>query len=200
MPSKNIKKLPVVNLIKILVCSKSHQLNTRTWRVSLLKLKAYVFYHELVTGSVEWHLFLLHQVPFELTPNAQIWPRNLNTLIGGTADSIYLVIADLGSKSGSGLDFILGQCFLERFYSVYDTAHSKVGLAYTKHTFADTNWDNPSPAIPMTLIPDFPVMKWYIIYGTFTLINLYTLVFFPLFSFVALLVATDIRVFTIPRY
>jgi cathepsin E len=84
-------------------------------------------------------LFLLDQVPFELTPNAQIWPRNLNTRIGGTAGSIYLIVGNIGTKSGSGLDYTLGQVFLERFYSVYDTAHSRVGLARTRYTEAATN-------------------------------------------------------------
>jgi len=80
-------------------------------------------------------------VPFELTPNAQIWPRNLNTLIGGTTgqDDIYLMVSDVGTNFGSGLDFILGQAFLERFYSVYDTANHRVGLAKTKFTHAKTN-------------------------------------------------------------
>jgi saccharopepsin len=49
---------------------------------------------------------------YELTPNAQIWPRSLNTAIGGTTDSIYLVISSTGSSSGSGLDFTNGYCFL----------------------------------------------------------------------------------------
>lgn len=43
---------------------------------------------------------------FELTANAQIWPRSQNSELGGDADSIYLVVADMGSQSGSGLDFI----------------------------------------------------------------------------------------------
>lgn len=51
-------------------------------------------------------------VPFFLTPNAQIWPRSLNTDIGGTSDSIYLVVSDIGTPSGSGLDFISGYTFL----------------------------------------------------------------------------------------
>jgi cathepsin E len=29
--------------------------------------------------------------------------------------------------------------FLERFYSVFDTANQQVGLAYTPFTFANTN-------------------------------------------------------------
>ncbi|KAF8191217.1 aspartic peptidase A1 [Pholiota molesta] len=76
---------------------------------------------------------------FELTPNAQIWPRSLNTNIGGSASSIYLVVGDAGSNSGAGLDFIAGLTFLERFYSVYDTANGRVGLATTSFTDATTN-------------------------------------------------------------
>lgn len=43
---------------------------------------------------------------FELTANAQIWPRALNSMLGGSDDKIYLVVADMGSPSGQGLDFI----------------------------------------------------------------------------------------------
>ncbi|KAJ3556141.1 hypothetical protein NM688_g2188 [Phlebia brevispora] len=68
---------------------------------------------------------------FALTPNAQIWPRTLNTLIDGTADKIYLVVGNLGRPTGSGNDFTDGQVFLERFYSVYDSASNSVGLANT---------------------------------------------------------------------
>ena len=46
------------------------------------------------------------QEDFELTPDAQIWPRSLNSELGGDSDSIYLVVADLASQSGQGLDFI----------------------------------------------------------------------------------------------
>ncbi|KAF8871378.1 acid protease [Gymnopilus junonius] len=76
---------------------------------------------------------------FELTPNAQIWPRSLNTLIGGTSDFVYLMIADIGSVSGSGLDFINGYAFLERFYSVYDSTNKRVGLASTNYTNLEVN-------------------------------------------------------------
>lgn len=47
-----------------------------------------------------------NQTTFEMTPNAQIWPRSLNTMMGGKANGIYLVVADMGSMDGSGLDFI----------------------------------------------------------------------------------------------
>ncbi|KAF8637090.1 hypothetical protein AX17_002995 [Amanita inopinata Kibby_2008] len=76
---------------------------------------------------------------FELTANAQIWPRALNSAIGGTADGIYIIVGDIGSPSGSGLDFINGYTFLERYYSVYDTTNGRVGFASTPFTFATTN-------------------------------------------------------------
>ncbi|KAI0752478.1 family A1 protease [Daedaleopsis nitida] len=76
---------------------------------------------------------------FEFTPNAQIWPRALNSAIGGDADGIFLVLNDLGSLSGEGLDFIDGMTFLERFYYVFDIANSRVGFATTPFTDAMTN-------------------------------------------------------------
>ncbi|KAG1842530.1 aspartic peptidase domain-containing protein [Suillus subalutaceus] len=78
--------------------------------------------------------FTIGGVTFELTPNAQIWPRSLNSVIGGTSDSIYLVIGDTGKSSGSGLDFVSGYCFLERFYSVYDTTNSRIGVDQRSNT------------------------------------------------------------------
>ena len=74
-----------------------------------------------------------------LTPNGQIWPRALNTDIGGVAGDIYLVVAAIGNNSGSGLDFINGQTWLERFYAVFDTANQRVGFATTSFTDATTN-------------------------------------------------------------
>ncbi len=101
------------------------------------------------------------QNTYEFTANAQIWPRavrpvffaqvfqssdltfitrlQLNTAIGGDEDSVYLIVADLGSDSGEGLDFIDGFSFLERFYYVYDVAGSRVGFATTEFTNATTN-------------------------------------------------------------
>ena len=58
----------------------------------------------------------------------------LNSVIGGTAGSIYLVINDIGSIGGTGLDFINGFTFLERYYTVYDTGHKQFGIAKTDFT------------------------------------------------------------------
>ena len=85
------------------------------------------------------HSFFDHQTTFELTANAQIWPRTLNSLIGGNSQNVYLIVNDLGTPSGEGLDFINGFTFLERFYSVFDTANKQVGFAETNNTFAQTN-------------------------------------------------------------
>jgi Eukaryotic aspartyl protease len=67
---------------------------------------------------------------YELTPNAQIFPRSLITEIGGKLDKIYLIISDISSRSGSGLDFILGKAFLERFYVAFDTLDRRIGKKY----------------------------------------------------------------------
>ena len=63
----------------------------------------------------------------------------LNAVIGGDADSIYLVIADLGSKSGAGLDFINGYAWLERFYTAYSAMTDQLGVATTRYTNSTDN-------------------------------------------------------------
>ncbi|OBZ79197.1 Polyporopepsin [Grifola frondosa] len=82
--------------------------------------------------------FVINGVTFELTANAQIWPRALNTAIGGNTNSVYLIVGSIGTPSGEGLDFINGMTFLERFYAVFDTANSRVGFAQTPFTTATT--------------------------------------------------------------
>ncbi|KAJ3554986.1 hypothetical protein NM688_g2824 [Phlebia brevispora] len=84
-------------------------------------------------------LFEIGGTAFTLTPNAQIWPRSLNSAINGDADSIYLVVRDIGTPTGSGLDFINGQPFLERFYTVYDSIWPSVAFMYTPLTYANIN-------------------------------------------------------------
>ena len=49
---------------------------------------------------------------YELSPNGQIWPRSLNTAIGGSSSAIYLIVHNVQSQSGSGLDVVLGYAFL----------------------------------------------------------------------------------------
>ncbi|KAG2358187.1 aspartic peptidase domain-containing protein [Suillus spraguei] len=77
---------------------------------------------------------------FSLTPNAQIWPRSLNSIIPGAENnSIYLIIKSMGTPTGAGLDFIVGWTFMQRFYTVLDRDNRKVGFAMTSFTHATTN-------------------------------------------------------------
>ena len=76
---------------------------------------------------------------YELNANAQIWPRAFNIDVGGDNSSIYLVVFDLGPEYSLELGFIAGMPFLERYYSVFDTDHSRVGFATTKFTYAEIN-------------------------------------------------------------
>ncbi|KAJ7489133.1 aspartic peptidase A1 [Mycena latifolia] len=78
-------------------------------------------------------------ITLEFTANAQLWPRSLNTAIGGQANRIYLIVSSLGTPSGEGFDFVNGFAFLERFYSVFDTTNKRVGFATTPFTTATTN-------------------------------------------------------------
>lgn len=89
--------------------------------------------------AMESLFFQIGDQTLELTANAQIWPRALNSTLGGDASNIYLITADMGSNSGSGLDFIDGFGFLQRFYSVFDTTNAQVGFATTEFTTATTN-------------------------------------------------------------
>lgn len=59
--------------------------------------------------------------------------------IGGTSGKIYLIVNDIGTNTGEGLDFIDGQVFLERFYTVFDSTNSRFGIATTSSTAATSN-------------------------------------------------------------
>ncbi|KIP03305.1 hypothetical protein PHLGIDRAFT_245515 [Phlebiopsis gigantea 11061_1 CR5-6] len=74
-----------------------------------------------------------------LNANAQIWPRSLNTALGGDDDHVYFVVGNLGERSGSGFDFINGYMFMQRFYTVFDSSNSRVGFATTKYTNSEAN-------------------------------------------------------------
>lgn len=56
--------------------------------------------------------FNIGDTTYNLIPNAQIWPRSLNSAVGGTSSSIYLVVNDIGLPDGLAFDFINGYTFL----------------------------------------------------------------------------------------
>ncbi|KAJ7202330.1 acid protease [Mycena pura] len=72
----------------------------------------------------------INGVTYEFTPNAQVWPRQLNSVIGGQPDVLYLVVSNLPEPEG----FI--NVFLERFYSVWDNTNRQMGFANTPWTLA----------------------------------------------------------------
>ncbi|KAG2354906.1 aspartic peptidase domain-containing protein [Suillus spraguei] len=77
---------------------------------------------------------------FSRTPGAQIWPRSLNTEIPhAVVGAIYLIVRDIGGRSGRGFDFILGYTFIQHFYTVFDGSSSLVGFALTQFTSATTD-------------------------------------------------------------
>ncbi|KAJ6504591.1 acid protease [Mycena vitilis] len=90
-------------------------------------------------NNMESMFFNIGAMKCELTKNAQIWPRSMNSTLGGSEDKIYLIFADIGDVGTGGLCFINGYSFLQRFYSVYDTTNSRVGYATTENTMATTN-------------------------------------------------------------
>ena len=57
----------------------------------------FIMGRSLFTGSMDWVIsFPFSPIAFELTPNTQIWPRNLNTDIGGTTvDGLYLIVINI---------------------------------------------------------------------------------------------------------
>ncbi|KAI8579385.1 hypothetical protein K450DRAFT_241870 [Umbelopsis ramanniana AG] len=71
--------------------------------------------------------FTIGGTAFTLTPAEYILPQAQVSAWGGTAGKYYSLIGDLGTETG--LDFILGQKFLENYYSIFDTSNSRVGLA-----------------------------------------------------------------------
>ncbi|KAF8999440.1 aspartic peptidase A1 [Cyathus striatus] len=83
--------------------------------------------------------FTTNGITYELTPNAQIWPRALNYAIGGSTGNIYLVVADMGELSSGGMDFINGYTFLERYYAVFNSSNGSVGFARNRATFGVYN-------------------------------------------------------------
>ncbi|KAG2067654.1 aspartic peptidase A1 [Suillus decipiens] len=77
--------------------------------------------------------------PFRLVPNAQIWPRSLNYRVNGGNNDIFLIVKALATPTGSGIDFVNGYPFLQRFYTVFDSDRGRLGFARTLYTDDETN-------------------------------------------------------------
>ncbi|CAE6484320.1 unnamed protein product [Rhizoctonia solani] len=91
-------------------------------------------------GKMKSLFFVINGISYEFTPNAQLWPRALNTALGGRADAYYSVISALSDfEADMGSNFINGYVFLERFYTAYDASKSMIGFATTASTYANPN-------------------------------------------------------------
>jgi len=73
-------------------------------------------------------------VTYNYNKYAQLVEQGLYATFGLSSTYYYSWVNDLGSNSGEGLDFIIGQKFLERFYSVFDTTNNRVGFATTANS------------------------------------------------------------------
>jgi hypothetical protein len=60
--------------------------------------------------------FNIGPTTLELDANAQLWPHNLNTQVGGNAHGNYLIVSDLGNHTRPGLRFIMGMVLLYVFF------------------------------------------------------------------------------------
>jgi len=77
------------------------------------------------TGSVT---FTIGAVGYVLTPAQYLVPTAEYSLFGLTTGKYYAWIND-GGASAADVNFIIGQKFLENYYSVYDTTNSRLGFA-----------------------------------------------------------------------
>ncbi|KAG1747768.1 acid protease [Suillus paluster] len=80
--------------------------------------------------------FKIGDTVFSMDIAAQLVPLDQNTAWGGQAGVQYGVVGKLGTDSGGGLDFIIGQKFMEKYYAVFDAHSNRVGFGYTNHTFS----------------------------------------------------------------
>ncbi|KAG2357433.1 hypothetical protein BDR07DRAFT_1490706 [Suillus spraguei] len=83
--------------------------------------------------------FGIGQRVYSLIPNGQIWPRSLNRFVLGGDDDIFLIVKSMPAHSGTGFGFINGVVFLQRFYTVLDSAGSRIGFALNHHTYDESN-------------------------------------------------------------
>lgn len=62
--------------------------------------------------------FTIGGTVFSLDAAAQLIPIDQNTVWGLPEGKHYSVVSKFGANSGEGMDFIIGQKFMEKFYAV----------------------------------------------------------------------------------
>ena len=72
-------------------------------------------------------------VTLSLSPEQYVVPEWQLVYWGASDCPVYIVSETLGEDDGSGLDFIIGQKFLENYVSIYDGDEHRVGFATAQH-------------------------------------------------------------------
>ncbi|KAG6329190.1 hypothetical protein ID866_9898 [Astraeus odoratus] len=83
-------------------------------------------YNNLGTLSI-----LIGDQSYDLSPNAQIYPRSLPD------EQILLVVKRMDPDAG--MDFKLGSTFFQRYYVVLNSSSSEIGFASHQYTYSTTN-------------------------------------------------------------
>ncbi|GBE83524.1 Polyporopepsin [Sparassis crispa] len=91
---------------------------------------------ESSVSSIKPFNFTIGGSVFSLDAAAQLLPKDQNVAWGAVPGVQYGYLGPIGANSGEGLDFIIGQKFMERTYAVFDTTNQRVGFAYTHETFS----------------------------------------------------------------
>ncbi|KAG6331114.1 hypothetical protein ID866_7977 [Astraeus odoratus] len=79
--------------------------------------------------------FVIGGQHYDLSPNAQIFPRS-HVLHD---ESVFLIIGEQHMILGSSQGFTLGYPFLQRYYVVFNSSSSQVGFASTIYTYSTSN-------------------------------------------------------------
>jgi len=77
-------------------------------------------------------VFTIGGTKFTLTPNQYLVPQAQYGYFGLDSGRYFAWISTLGAVSEGDISFIIGQKFLEHFYSVFDTTSRRVGLAVAR--------------------------------------------------------------------
>ncbi|KAI9266568.1 aspartic peptidase domain-containing protein [Phascolomyces articulosus] len=81
--------------------------------------------------SIDFHF--PNGVQLSLSPDQYTVPEWQLVYWGASDCPVYIVSETLGEEDQSGLDFIIGQKFLENYVSIYDGDEHRVGFAKAKH-------------------------------------------------------------------
>jgi len=74
-------------------------------------------------------IFRIGEYNLTMDVSAQLIPADQTIAWGGDTSKRYGTLSNTGSNSGEGLDFTIGQMFLERYYSVgIGVLHHSIGF------------------------------------------------------------------------